>query len=126
MWDFYQQIWKPFAVVLADMEEYGIKINKSYLEEIEPLALKDKQEKADKFRSWAQQFCADVKYMNVNSDLQIRQLLFAPCVYVSCFYIVFDIHNPNTDFISYSFKSKYCQSSYVIVCITLTKQHSFL
>jgi DNA polymerase I-like protein with 3'-5' exonuclease and polymerase domains len=48
MWDFYQQIWSPFAVVLADMEEYGIKIDTKYLEEIEPIALKDKQEKVDK------------------------------------------------------------------------------
>jgi DNA polymerase I-like protein with 3'-5' exonuclease and polymerase domains len=50
MWDFYQQIWSPFAVVLADMEEYGIKIDTKYLEEIEPIALKDKQEKVERER----------------------------------------------------------------------------
>ncbi|KAK3121133.1 hypothetical protein QOZ80_8BG0646660 [Eleusine coracana subsp. coracana] len=45
--------------------------------EIEKTAVAEREVAAEKFRKWASKYCPDAKYMNVNSDTQIRQLLFA-------------------------------------------------
>jgi DNA polymerase-1 len=41
-----------------------------------PSAIAEWQLGADKFWKWASKYCPDAKYMNVKSDIQIRQLLF--------------------------------------------------
>ncbi|XP_042452283.1 DNA polymerase I A, chloroplastic-like isoform X2 [Zingiber officinale] len=76
MYNFYENCWRPFGVLLVKMESEGILVDKVHLSKIEKLAVGDKQIVADKFRRWASKYCEDAKYMNVGSDTQIRQLLF--------------------------------------------------
>ncbi|KAJ1273063.1 hypothetical protein BS78_06G251300 [Paspalum vaginatum] len=61
MYDFYEEYWRPFGAVLVKMETAGMLVDRAYLSEIE---------------KWASKYCPDAKYMNVNSDTQIRQLFF--------------------------------------------------
>ncbi|URE30153.1 PolI-like DNA polymerase [Musa troglodytarum] len=76
MYDFYEEYWRPFCVLLVQMESEGMLVDRSYLSEIEKLAITEKQIASDKFRKWASKHCPDAKYMNVGSDAQIRQLFF--------------------------------------------------
>ncbi|XP_066325902.1 DNA polymerase I A, chloroplastic-like [Miscanthus floridulus] len=76
MYDFYEQYWRPFGALLVKMETEGMLIDRGYLSEIEKAAIAERQLAADKFRKWASKYCPDAKSMNVNSDTQIRQLLF--------------------------------------------------
>ncbi|XP_064981508.1 DNA polymerase I A, chloroplastic-like isoform X1 [Musa acuminata AAA Group] len=76
MYDFYEEYWRPFGVLLVQMESEGILVDRSHLLEIEKLAITEKQIASDKFRKWVSKYCPDAKYMNVGSDAQIRQLFF--------------------------------------------------
>jgi DNA polymerase I len=78
MWDFYQRYLCPFGELLTDMEKNGFKVDVEFLASLLPIAQKDADEAANRFREWAISKCADVKYMNLNSDAQKQQLLFAP------------------------------------------------
>lgn len=73
-------IYLPFGEVLTDMERRGIKVNKQHLAEIEKVASEDCEIYADKFMNWAVKYCEDAMDMNLDSDAQKQQLLFAPCV----------------------------------------------
>jgi DNA polymerase-1 len=59
------------------METEGMLVDRVYLSEIEKTAVAERKLAVDKFRNWASKYCPDAKYMNVNSDLQLRQLFFA-------------------------------------------------
>ncbi|CAO2189586.1 unnamed protein product [Urochloa humidicola] len=76
MYDFYEEYWHPFGALLAKMETEGMLVDRGYLSEIEKAAIAEREVAANKFRKWASKYCPDAKYMNVNSDTQIRQLLF--------------------------------------------------
>ncbi|XP_050941666.1 DNA polymerase I B, chloroplastic/mitochondrial-like [Cucumis melo] len=76
MFNFYEEYWKPFGELLVKMETEGMLVDRSYLAEIEKLAIVEQEVAANKFRNWASKYCSDAKYMNVGSDAQVRQLLF--------------------------------------------------
>ncbi|PNT61954.1 hypothetical protein BRADI_5g23367v3 [Brachypodium distachyon] len=76
MYDFYEEYWRPFGAILVKMETAGMLVDRSYLSEIEKVAVAQRKLAADKFQKWASKHCPDAKYMNVNSDTQIRQLFF--------------------------------------------------
>nr|TKW06844.1 hypothetical protein SEVIR_7G267401v2 [Setaria viridis] len=76
MYDFYEEYWRPFGAVLVKMETAGMLVDRAYLSKIEKVAVAQRKLAADKFRKWASKYCPDAKYMNVNSDTQIRQLFF--------------------------------------------------
>jgi len=76
MYDFYEQYWRPFGALLVKIETEGILVDRGYLSEIEKAATAEWQLAADKFRKWASKYCPDAKYMNVRSNIQIRQLFF--------------------------------------------------
>ncbi|TVU23027.1 hypothetical protein EJB05_32756, partial [Eragrostis curvula] len=76
MYDFYEQYWRPFGALLVKMETEGMLVDRGYLSEIEKVAVAEQQLASDKFRKWASKYCPDAKYMNVKSDIQIRQLFF--------------------------------------------------
>lgn len=76
MYDFYNKYWRPFGVLLVEMESEGVLVDKVHLSKMERLAVGDKQIVAEKFRQWASKYCHDANYMNVGSHTQIRQLLF--------------------------------------------------
>ncbi|EAZ05778.1 hypothetical protein OsI_28011 [Oryza sativa Indica Group] len=76
MYDFYEEYWRPFGALLVKMETEGVLVDRAYLSEIEKAAVTERELAADKFRKWASKHCPDAKYMNVNSDNQIRQLFF--------------------------------------------------
>ncbi|GJN39544.1 hypothetical protein PR202_gb28669 [Eleusine coracana subsp. coracana] len=77
MYDFYEEYWRPFGDILVKMETEGMLVDRAFLSEIEKTAVAEREVAAEKFRKWASKYCPDAKYMNVNSDTQIRQLLFA-------------------------------------------------
>eukprot|EP01125_Pyxidicula_operculata_P012309 TRINITY_DN4036_c0_g3_i1.p1 TRINITY_DN4036_c0_g3~~TRINITY_DN4036_c0_g3_i1.p1 ORF type:complete len:1154 (-),score=245.82 TRINITY_DN4036_c0_g3_i1:8-3469(-) len=78
MVDFYKEYWLPFGELLTDMERIGIMVNVDYLHALLPRAQADQKVEQDRFVAWAAKYCPDAKYMNPSSDLQKRQLLFAP------------------------------------------------
>ncbi|XP_020195179.1 DNA polymerase I A, chloroplastic isoform X1 [Aegilops tauschii subsp. strangulata] len=77
MYDFYEEYWRPFGSLLVKMETEGMLVDRAYLSEIEKTAVAERKLAADKFRQWASEYSPDAKYMNVNSDIQLRQLFFA-------------------------------------------------
>ncbi|GJN12315.1 hypothetical protein PR202_ga30584 [Eleusine coracana subsp. coracana] len=77
MYDFYEEYWRPFGDILVKMETEGMLVDRTFLSEIEKTAVAEREVAAEKFQKWASKYCPDAKYMNVNSDTQIRQLLFA-------------------------------------------------
>ncbi|KAM3390870.1 hypothetical protein ACQJBY_012474 [Aegilops geniculata] len=76
LYDFYEEYWRPFGAILVKMETAGMLVDRAYLSEIEKVAVAQRKVAADKFQKWASKYCPDAKYMNVNSDTQIRQLFF--------------------------------------------------
>lgn len=80
MFDFYKKYWRPFGVLLVQMETEGMLVDRGYLAEIEKLAKSEQEVAVNRFRKWASSFCPDAKYMNVGSDVQLRQLLFGGTV----------------------------------------------
>ncbi|KAJ1389585.1 Ribonuclease H-like superfamily [Sesbania bispinosa] len=80
MYDFYNEYWQPFGELLVIMESEGMLVDRAYLQDIEKVAKAEQEVAADRFRKWACKYCPDAKYMNVGSDLQLRQLLFGGTV----------------------------------------------
>ncbi|GJY85511.1 DNA polymerase I B, chloroplastic/mitochondrial-like protein [Tanacetum coccineum] len=76
LFDFYEQYWRPFGELLVKMETDGVLVDRPYLQEIEKIARVDQQKATERFRNWASKQCPDAKFMNVNSDTQLRQLFF--------------------------------------------------
>ena len=76
MFDFYQKYWQPFGELLIELETKGILVDRTYLAEVEKIAKREQEVAVNRFRKWASRYCPDVKYMNVGSDTQLRQLLF--------------------------------------------------
>uniref|UniRef100_A0A453DAE5 DNA-directed DNA polymerase n=1 Tax=Aegilops tauschii subsp. strangulata TaxID=200361 RepID=A0A453DAE5_AEGTS len=76
LYDFYEEYWRPFGAILVKMETAGMLVDRAYLSEVEKVAVAQRKVAADKFQKWASKYCPDAKYMNVNSDTQIRQLFF--------------------------------------------------
>ncbi|KAK7276808.1 hypothetical protein RIF29_17954 [Crotalaria pallida] len=76
MYDFYNEYWRPFGEILVMMESEGMLVDRPYLENVEKVAKAEQDIAANRFRRWACKYCPDAKYMNVGSDLQLRQLLF--------------------------------------------------
>ena len=95
MLDFYQEEWVPFGEMLVAMESEGIKVNINYLKNIEKIAMQDYDKYKVKinnffvclkcfffkarFLEWATKKCPEAAFMNIESDAQKQQLLFAPC-----------------------------------------------
>ncbi|KAJ8443205.1 hypothetical protein Cgig2_017198 [Carnegiea gigantea] len=76
MLKFYENYWRPFGELLVQMETEGVLVDRTYLAEVEKVAIAEQKIAANCFRSWASRYCRDAKYMNVGSDTQLRQLLF--------------------------------------------------
>ena len=79
MMDFYDIYLVPFGELLTDMERNGVRIDLPYLRNIEAQARVEMDKSEKRFRDWAKTHCTDCEYMNIGSDKQIQQLLFAPC-----------------------------------------------
>ncbi|EGG16650.1 mitochondrial DNA polymerase A [Cavenderia fasciculata] len=79
MWDFYYMMWRPFGQLLTDMERRGMKVDLEHLKGVEVIAQRDITEHNENFRRWALGYCENVKHMNIDSDAQVQQFLFAPC-----------------------------------------------
>lgn len=84
--DIYQSLfcvyWKwmlPFGEMLTDMERFGFKVDVELLKIADSAADRDRLALESSFRSWAESKCVGAEYMNVHSDRQKQQLLFAPC-----------------------------------------------
>eukprot|EP00210_Caulerpa_lentillifera_P004393 g4191.t1 len=77
LWDFYDQIWKPFGELLTDMEQAGFYVDVNHLAEAQIKAEADKTEACKQFRDWAKEKVPAAEFMNIASDAQIRTLLFA-------------------------------------------------
>ncbi len=74
--------WKwilPFGEMLTDMERLGFKVDVELLKVADSAADKDRIALEDSFRNWAESKSVGAQYMNVHSDRQKQQLLFAPC-----------------------------------------------
>ncbi|XP_024528617.1 DNA polymerase I A, chloroplastic/mitochondrial [Selaginella moellendorffii] len=76
MYQFYELYWRHFGDVLVRMEAEGMRVDTVHLAEVEKVALNQKQLSVSRFQKWASQYCPDAMYMNVCSDVQIRQILF--------------------------------------------------
>lgn len=77
MMDLYEKYWRPFGVLLTDMEREGIFVDVEHLKAIEKKALEEAEQHRLGFLEWASRQCADAKFMNVTSSSQKQQLLFA-------------------------------------------------
>ena len=81
MFDFYNKYLVPFGELLTDIEKNGIKVDVTgHLATVEKQALRDRESHVKTFISWATKYCEDAKYMNITSDAQKQQLLFAPAI----------------------------------------------
>ncbi|XP_010267695.1 PREDICTED: DNA polymerase I A, chloroplastic/mitochondrial [Nelumbo nucifera] len=80
MYDFYEEYWRPFGELLVKMETEGMLVDRTYLAEIEKVAIEEQQVAVKRFRKWASGYCPDAMYMNVGSDTQLRQLFFGGIV----------------------------------------------
>lgn len=80
MYDFYNEYWRPFGEILVQMEAEGMLVDRSYLADIEKVAKVEQEIAEDRFRKWACRYCPDAKYMNIGSEIQLRQLLFGGTV----------------------------------------------
>lgn len=78
MWDFYYREWLDFGEVLTEIENNGIKIDVDHLKTAEQMALVDYENNRKDFIEWASKHCSDAVHMNIESDAQKQQLLFAP------------------------------------------------
>eukprot|EP00879_Flechtneria_rotunda_P001581 GHRR01001740.1.p1 GENE.GHRR01001740.1~~GHRR01001740.1.p1 ORF type:complete len:951 (+),score=402.49 GHRR01001740.1:427-2853(+) len=76
MWQLYQDYWLPFGELLTDMELEGVKVDRVHLRHQEEQALQDQAAAEQYFRGWATKLVPGAEHMNVNSQVQVRQLLF--------------------------------------------------
>ncbi len=79
LYDVYLGYVVPLGEMLTDMERFGFKVDVDQLKMAELAAEKDRVSLEDSFRNWAQKNSPDARYMNIYSDKQKQQLLFAPC-----------------------------------------------
>uniref|UniRef100_A0A804KIY5 DNA-directed DNA polymerase n=1 Tax=Musa acuminata subsp. malaccensis TaxID=214687 RepID=A0A804KIY5_MUSAM len=75
MYDFYEEYWRPFGVLLVQMESEGMLVDRSHLLEIEKLAITEKQIASDKFRKWASKYCPDAMYMAICNNFFLLLLI---------------------------------------------------
>ncbi|OVA11500.1 DNA-directed DNA polymerase [Macleaya cordata] len=80
MYDFYEEYWRPFGELLVKMETEGMLVDRSYLADVEKVAIVEQQIAGNRFRNWASQKCPDALFMNIGSDTQLRQLFFGGIV----------------------------------------------
>ncbi|KAK4536371.1 hypothetical protein CDCA_CDCA08G2396 [Cyanidium caldarium] len=78
MYDLYRECFVPFGELLTEMEQVGFKVDIERLVSSQRVAQADRQRFADAFRAWAAKHSPDAALMNVESENQKRQLLFAP------------------------------------------------
>lgn len=78
LWDFYVTYWIDFGELLTEMERIGIKIDLDFIKSLQPKANEDLEYADLLFRLWASDYSPGALAMNISSDLQKRQLLFAP------------------------------------------------
>ncbi len=78
MFDFYQKEWLEFGELLTEIEAAGIRIDIDYLKQIEVQGLRDYENYKATFLNWATKYCPEASFMNIESDSQKQQLLFAP------------------------------------------------
>jgi len=78
LWDLYESLFVPFGEMLTDMERVGFQVDLPLLRAKEAEAVAARTRLEGDFRKWAAAHCRDVDYMNVHSDRQLQQLLFAP------------------------------------------------
>jgi len=78
LWDLYESLFVPFGEMLTDMERVGFQVDLPLLRAKEAEAVAARTRLEGDFREWAAARCPDVRYMNVHSDRQLQQLLFAP------------------------------------------------
>ncbi|KAL5721700.1 DNA-directed DNA polymerase [Ranunculus cassubicifolius] len=76
MYEFYETYWKPFGELLVKMETEGVLVDLAYLAEIEKVAALEQETAGKRFRKWAAKYCPDAIHMNVESDIQVRQLFY--------------------------------------------------
>eukprot|EP01103_Thecamoeba_quadrilineata_P007290 TRINITY_DN1712_c1_g1_i1.p1 TRINITY_DN1712_c1_g1~~TRINITY_DN1712_c1_g1_i1.p1 ORF type:complete len:821 (-),score=173.14 TRINITY_DN1712_c1_g1_i1:74-2536(-) len=78
MFHFYDDYWRPFGELLTDMEREGVRVDLDHLAQIESEARRDKEGLESNFRNWLEKVSGpDVAWkMNINSDNQLRHLLF--------------------------------------------------
>lgn len=76
--ELYEQHFVPFGDMLIDMERVGLKVDVSKLAQAQKAAEHDKELHEERFRAWASRCSPDARWMNVNSEKQKQQLLFAP------------------------------------------------
>ncbi|KAJ0975125.1 hypothetical protein J5N97_017090 [Dioscorea zingiberensis] len=67
MYDFYLEYWRPFGNLLVKMESEGMLVDRTYLSEIEKVAISEQQVAADKFRKWADKILTSQKHFTVHS-----------------------------------------------------------
>jgi DNA polymerase-1 len=97
MFEFYKEYWQPFGELLIKMETEGMLVDWAYLAEVEKVAKAEQVVAANRFRNWVSRYCPDAKYMNVGSDVQLRQLFFGGIanrytliiIYVGVFVFIF-------------------------------------
>ena len=109
MFDMYWEQWRPYDVPLEDYvhraraggvpaleqipdisegvrgldatrrQDWDAWLDAERLAAITPVAWHERDEKRQQFVDFMQRFCPDVVHMNLESDVQKRQLFFAPC-----------------------------------------------
>ncbi|KNC55035.1 DNA polymerase A [Thecamonas trahens ATCC 50062] len=79
MLDFYNAVWRPFGALLTNMEARGIRVDASQLAASEAIAINDRDAHERAFLDWADAVSPGARRMNIASQLQKTQLLFAPC-----------------------------------------------
>jgi DNA polymerase-1 len=79
MYDQYREQWRPYGELLTSMERRGIWLDSERLAAITPVAWADRDEQRLRFIAFMERYCPDAVHMNIESDVQRRQLFFAPC-----------------------------------------------
>ena len=64
LFDFYQNYYVPFCVLLSDMERTGVHLNVDFLREIQEVAEQHSVKLQDSFIEWASSKVPDARFMN--------------------------------------------------------------
>jgi DNA polymerase-1 len=78
-YELYISYWRPFGELMTEMERVGIKIDVSYLKNIQIQAENDIKNHEKNFIEWVQSEQPEAREFNPGSTAQLQQLLFAPC-----------------------------------------------
>ncbi len=79
-WEFYCQYWRPFGVLLTDVEREGITVDVAHLRAMELKAREGAAMHEARFLAWVKAFCPEAHLINPKSTAQKQQLFFAPSV----------------------------------------------